>query len=111
MTGAGERGAGLAWVAEYVISFILMFVLLAASNTPRVARFTGSFVGAFIIVMIEAGLVATGDHISKTVVLADPHTLFVNIGSASNARCRCWTASSRCPRSQYASPTSRLSRR
>jgi glucose/arabinose dehydrogenase len=34
---------------------------------------------------VVAGLPNTGDHISKTVVLADDHTLFVNIGSASNA--------------------------
>ena len=35
--------------------------------------------------VVVSGLVSTGDHISKTVVLAGPHTLFVNIGSASNA--------------------------
>jgi glucose/arabinose dehydrogenase len=34
---------------------------------------------------VVAGLPAVGDHISKTVVLADPRTLFVNIGSASNS--------------------------
>ena len=34
---------------------------------------------------VVAGLPNTGDHISKTVVLADRHTLFVNLGSASNA--------------------------
>ena len=35
--------------------------------------------------VVVGGLPANGDHISKTVVLADPHTLFVNIGSASNS--------------------------
>jgi glucose/arabinose dehydrogenase len=34
---------------------------------------------------VVSGLPNTGDHISKTVVLADRHNLFVNIGSASNA--------------------------
>ena len=35
--------------------------------------------------VVVSGLPANGDHISKTLVLADRHTLFVNIGSASNA--------------------------
>ena len=34
---------------------------------------------------IVAGLPATGDHVSKTVVFANAQTLLVNIGSASNA--------------------------
>lgn len=34
---------------------------------------------------VVSGLPNTGDHISKTVVLADRRTLFINIGSASNA--------------------------
>ena len=35
--------------------------------------------------VVVSGLPATGDHISKTVVLGDGRTLFVNHGSASNA--------------------------
>jgi glucose/arabinose dehydrogenase len=35
--------------------------------------------------VVVSGLPNTGDHISKTLVLDGPHTLFVNIGSASNA--------------------------
>ncbi|MDQ3995613.1 MAG: PQQ-dependent sugar dehydrogenase [Gemmatimonadota bacterium] len=35
--------------------------------------------------VVVSGLPNTGDHISKTVVLADRDRLFVNIGSASNA--------------------------
>ena len=35
--------------------------------------------------VVVSGLPDTEDHISKTVVLRDEHTLFVNIGSASNA--------------------------
>ena len=34
---------------------------------------------------VVAGLPSNGDHISKTVVIADQQTLLVNIGSASNA--------------------------
>jgi glucose/arabinose dehydrogenase len=35
--------------------------------------------------VVVGGLPSTGDHISKTVVLRDDHTLFVNIGSATNS--------------------------
>src|SRR6185503_13315467 len=35
--------------------------------------------------VIVSGLPNTGDHISKTLVFANPQTLYVNIGSASNA--------------------------
>jgi glucose/arabinose dehydrogenase len=35
--------------------------------------------------IVVSGLPATGDHISKTVVIANGHRLFVNIGSASNS--------------------------
>jgi glucose/arabinose dehydrogenase len=35
--------------------------------------------------VVVAGLPTTGDHISKTVVLGDARTLFVNIGSATNS--------------------------
>jgi glucose/arabinose dehydrogenase len=36
-------------------------------------------------VTVVSGLIDTGDHISKTVVLRDDQTLYVNIGSASNS--------------------------
>lgn len=35
--------------------------------------------------VVVSGLPSTGDHISKTVVLRDEHTMFVNIGSATNS--------------------------
>jgi glucose/arabinose dehydrogenase len=35
--------------------------------------------------VVVSGLTSTGDHISKTVVVADAQTMYVNIGSASNA--------------------------
>jgi glucose/arabinose dehydrogenase len=35
--------------------------------------------------VVVGGLPNTGDHISKTIVLRDEHTMFVNIGSATNS--------------------------
>src|SRR5919108_6608034 len=74
----GLGGSGIAW-GDGSLYFgandrVLRFRLRDGQLSPD---------GAAEIVV--SGLPNTGDHISKTVVLADPHTLFVNIGSASNA--------------------------
>ncbi len=49
----GPGGAGLAFAGELCISFVFVLVVLTVSNTPRLSRFTGWFVGfcvaAFII--------------------------------------------------------------
>jgi glucose/arabinose dehydrogenase len=74
----GLGGSGIAW-GQASLYFgandrVLRFRLPAGRLTP---------VGEPAVVV--SGLPNSGDHISKTVVLADPHTLFVNIGSASNS--------------------------
>jgi glucose/arabinose dehydrogenase len=74
----GLGGSGIAW-GEALLYFgandrVLRFRLPAGRLTP---------VGDPDVVV--SGLPNTGDHISKTVVLADGRRLFVNIGSASNA--------------------------
>jgi glucose/arabinose dehydrogenase len=75
----GLGGSGLAWRSS---------VLYFGAN-DRVIRWRvtpGSLVpvvGSEEVVV--SGLIATGDHISKTVVVPDASTLYVNIGSASNA--------------------------
>ena len=48
----GPSGAGLAFLAEVVIAFLLMTVVLAVSNTPRLARFTGIFAGLLVATYI-----------------------------------------------------------
>jgi glucose/arabinose dehydrogenase len=75
---AGLGGSGIAW-GQGSLYFgandrVLRFRLPAGRLTP---------VGEPDVVV--SGLPNTGDHISKTVVLSGTHTLFVNIGSASNA--------------------------
>jgi aquaporin Z len=42
----GSGGTGAAFLGEIVIAFILMSVVLVASNTQKLARFTGLFAGA-----------------------------------------------------------------
>jgi glucose/arabinose dehydrogenase len=75
----GLGGSGMAWnegllyfgANDRVLRFSLPGGLLAPEAAPEV---------------VVSGLPNTGDHISKTVVLADEgRRLFVNIGSASNA--------------------------
>jgi glucose/arabinose dehydrogenase len=74
----GLGGSGIAW-GQATLYFgandrILRFRLPAGRLTPN---------GEPEVVV--SGLPATNDHISKTVVLVNPQTLLVNIGSASNA--------------------------
>ena len=71
-------GSGLAWGQG----------LLYFGANDRVLRFqigAGELTPAGAAEVVVSGLPNTGDHISKTVVLVDPQTLYVNIGSASNA--------------------------
>src|SRR5687768_4455541 len=71
-------GSGIAWGGGSLYfganDRVLRFPLPSGELTPT---------GAAQVVV--SGLPNTGDHISKTIVLADPQTLYVNIGSASNA--------------------------
>src|SRR5438876_7046577 len=44
----GPHGMMIAFVAELIIAFILMTVVLNVSNTPHLARFTGIFAGCLV---------------------------------------------------------------
>jgi aquaporin Z len=48
LTVPGPAGQGVAFLAEFLISFGLMLGVLIASNTRRAARFTGCFAGALM---------------------------------------------------------------
>jgi aquaporin Z len=52
VTQPGGRGAFVAFVAEILISFLLMSVILAISNTDKLARYTGLFAGALVATYI-----------------------------------------------------------
>jgi glucose/arabinose dehydrogenase len=74
----GLGGSGIAWGHDELFfganDRVLRYELPAGDLVPE---------GAPDVVV--GGLPNTGDHISKTVVLADRHRLLVNFGSASNA--------------------------
>jgi aquaporin Z len=48
----GMQGVIVAFVAEFVIAFVLMSVVLRVSNTPHIARYTGLFAGALVATYI-----------------------------------------------------------
>ena len=52
-TVPGMAGVGVAFLAEAVISFLQMSLILRFSNTPRLTRFTGLFAGAMIATYIS----------------------------------------------------------
>lgn len=52
MTQPGDYGPGVAFVAEVLISFALMLVVLAVSNRPAWNRFTGLAAGALVAAFI-----------------------------------------------------------
>jgi glucose/arabinose dehydrogenase len=74
----GLGGSGLAWsdgrlyfgANDRVLRFKLGAGQMSPNDNPEI---------------VVSGLPNTGDHISKTVVLADDHRLFVNIGSSGNS--------------------------
>ncbi len=51
-TFPGMQGVIIAFIAEAVISFILMTVVLTVSNTPSIARYTGLFAGLLVATYI-----------------------------------------------------------
>jgi aquaporin Z len=57
-TVPGGGGPAIAFIAEFVISFVLMSVVLLASNTQKLARYTGLFAGVLVAtyISIEAPL-------------------------------------------------------
>jgi aquaporin Z len=55
-TVPGMSGAVVAFIAEVIISFILMLVVLIVANTQTIARFTGVFAGVLVAtyIIVEA---------------------------------------------------------
>jgi aquaporin Z len=69
VTRPGMGGAAVAFVAETVISCLLMTVVLTASNHAKAARFTGVFAGLLVatFITIEAPLSGMSMNPARTV--------------------------------------------
>ena len=48
----GMQGVIVAFVAEFVIAFVLISVVIRVSNTPHLARYTDFFAGALVAIYI-----------------------------------------------------------
>ena len=68
-TVPGPNGAGVAFVAESLISFLLMTVVLTVSNRPGLNRFTGLCAGALVAsyIVFEAPLSGMSMNAARTV--------------------------------------------
>lgn len=77
-TVPGAWGAGAAFAAEALISFGLMVVVLAVSNTPRLARFTGLCAGALVAtwIIVEAPLSGMSMNPARSLASALPANLW-----------------------------------
>jgi aquaporin Z len=60
VTTPGVAGVLVAWVTEFVLAFGLMTIVLVASNTPKVARYTGVFTAALVAAYIPAAAALSG---------------------------------------------------
>jgi len=74
VTAPGPAGPSVAFVSELLISFGLMGVVLFATNTPRLAPFTGLFAGAVVAlyIAIEAPLSGMSMNPARTLASALP---------------------------------------
>ncbi|MBH8552072.1 aquaporin [Nostocaceae cyanobacterium CENA357] len=74
VTVPGSGGAGVAFLAELIISFGIMLMILFVSNTPKLAPFTGIFAGVMIAIYItvEAPLSGMSMNPARTLASAIP---------------------------------------
>ena len=77
----GPAGAGVAFVAEWTISFLLMLTVLMVSNTRRLARYTGLFAGLLVAtyISIEAPLSGMSMNPARTFGSALPAHLWESL--------------------------------
>ena len=78
MTRPGPRGNGAAFVAEVCISFLMMTMVLNASNNARLARFTGVIAGALVAtyISVESPLSGMSMNPARSFASAFPARMF-----------------------------------
>jgi aquaporin Z len=74
VTVPGTAGAGAAFLAEMAIACGMMLMVLLATNTPKLARFTGLFAGTlvFLYITFEAPLSGMSMNPARTAASALP---------------------------------------
>jgi aquaporin Z len=79
-TVPGPAGAGIAFVAEAAIACGMMLMVLYATNTPKLARYTGLFAGILVALYItfEAPLSGMSINPARTVASALPSGIWTH---------------------------------
>lgn len=74
----GRDGVTVAFLAELIISFVLMMMILLTTNTVRLSRYTGAFAGLLLIIYItfEAPLSGMSINPARTFASALPAKLW-----------------------------------
>jgi aquaporin Z len=74
VTLPGSRGTGVAFLAELIISFGLMMMILVVSNHVKLSRFTGLFAGILVAtyITVEAPLSGMSMNPARTLASAIP---------------------------------------
>lgn len=70
VTIPGAAGVGVAFCAELIISFGVMLMVLFVSNIPKLARFTGLFVGLLVAIYITVEAPLSGMSMNPARTLA-----------------------------------------
>lgn len=80
VTIPGNEGTVIAFIAETVISFGLMLVVLVVSNRPSLNRWTGVFAGALVAtyIAVEAPLSGMSMNPARTFASAVPASLWTD---------------------------------
>lgn len=87
-TMPGPHGTGVAFVAEMLISFVMMTMILNVSNSARIARFTGVIAGALVAtyITIESPLSGMSMSPSRSFASAVPEGFGIHFGFTSLRR-------------------------
>ena len=81
VTVPGDAGVSAAFIAEFVLAFIMMLMVLAITNTPPLARFTGLFAGTlvFLFITFESPLSGMSINPARTFGSALPSGVWTSI--------------------------------
>jgi aquaporin Z len=69
-TMPGMRGVAITWLAEFAMTFLLMTIVLAATNSRRFVHWTGCFVGLLIVANVSVMVPLVGASLNPARTLA-----------------------------------------
>jgi aquaporin Z len=76
----GPHGMAIAFVAEFLIAFLLMAVVLEVSNTPHLSRYTGIFAGCLVAIYITFEAPFSGMSMNPARTFGSAYTAHLWVG-------------------------------